>query len=63
MSDLGIGSGGSSPLAPVTSDLQVNTKQNEQKNSEEKQAAAITENAQAVPREVYGTGEQVNVSA
>lgn len=63
MSDPGIGSVGGSPLAPAASDLQVNTKQNEQKTSEEKQAAAVTENAEAVPRELYGTGEQVNVSA
>jgi hypothetical protein len=63
MSDQGIGPIGGASLAPATSDLQINTKQAEQKSSKEKQNAAITENADAAPRELYGTGEQVNVSA
>ena len=63
MSDPGIGAVEGSPLAPAASDLQVNTKQAELKKSEEKQDAEVTENAEAAPRELYGTGEQVNVSA
>ncbi len=64
MSDPGIGAVGGAKLPPAAaSDLQINTKQNEQKASEEKQDAVVTENSEAVPRELYGTGEQVNVSA
>jgi hypothetical protein len=50
-------------MAPATSDLQVNAKQTEQKQNEEQQASAVDANAEAAPRELYGTGEQVNVSA
>jgi hypothetical protein len=63
MSDPGIGPVGGAPMAPATSDLQVNAKQTEQKQNEEQQASAVDANAEAAPRELYGTGEQVNVSA
>lgn len=59
----GLGTVGSSVAIPNTSDVQVNTKQTEQKQREEQQASSVDANAAAAPRESFGTGEQVNVSA